>query len=165
MIALSTKIEQFERVIAYDLGARDHQGRERPRVVLLHATLPGRSPQEIARSFERLRSLRPRLTKAGLRTILSFRPDAAVPSDETARAVAIAWAVRQGFQDFTVVRHDDRHLHICSSRVRRDGTVVSDSHDFRRSEMVVRDLEREFQIAPDRSSHLTDPAVSPPLAG
>jgi hypothetical protein len=38
------------------------------------------------------------------------------------------------------------HIHIIASRIRMDGSVVSDSWDYRRSEVVVRQLEKEFGL-------------------
>nr|WP_242017203.1 relaxase/mobilization nuclease domain-containing protein [Trichocoleus sp. FACHB-46] len=60
---------------------------------------------------------------------------------------------------YAVVRHRDRdhdHAHIVASRVRLDGTTVSDSWDYRRSEEVIRQLERDYGLRSLHSSHEKD---------
>ena len=66
-----------------------------------------------------------------------------------------------GFDDnaFIVARHTDaasEHIHIVASRIRADGTCVSDSNDFARGERLVRQLEVRFQLRQVGPSHLTD---------
>jgi len=59
-----------------------------------------------------------------------------------------------GFENcqYVVYRHTDQdhnHVHIVASRIRlTDGKTVSDSWDYRRSEQVIRKLEREYQLEP-----------------
>jgi len=50
---------------------------------------------------------------------------------------------------YLIARHHDtlhEHIHIIASRIRMDGSVVSDSWDYRRSEVIVRQLEKEFNL-------------------
>ena len=50
---------------------------------------------------------------------------------------------------YVIARHHDtdhEHIHIIASRIRMDSTVVSDSWDYRRSEVVVRQLEKEYGL-------------------
>jgi hypothetical protein len=56
---------------------------------------------------------------------------------------------------YVVVRHIDRthdHVHIAASRIKLDGTTVSDSWDHRRSELVIRTLEEEHNLNPVQAS-------------
>ena len=60
---------------------------------------------------------------------------------------------------YVVVRHSDRdhdHAYIVASRVRLDGTTVSDSWDYRRSESAIRQLEREYSLRSLHSSQEKD---------
>ncbi|OUC15066.1 MAG: hypothetical protein B0A82_08800, partial [Alkalinema sp. CACIAM 70d] len=50
--------------------------------------------------------------------------------------------------------HD--HAHIVASRIRLDGTTVSDSWDYRRSEAVIRQLEQEYGLRSLHSSQEKD---------
>ncbi|GAC1501235.1 MAG: hypothetical protein NVS2B14_14020 [Chamaesiphon sp.] len=52
---------------------------------------------------------------------------------------------------YVIYRHNDRdhdHVHIVASRIRLDGTLVHDGWDYKRSEAVLRKLEREFNLEP-----------------
>jgi len=55
----------------------------------------------------------------------------------------------EGCQD-VVYRHTDQdhdHIHIVASRIRLiDGKTISDSWDYRRSESVIRGLEKAYQL-------------------
>ncbi|MCI5041297.1 MAG: relaxase/mobilization nuclease domain-containing protein, partial [Donghicola eburneus] len=66
------------------------------------------------------------------------------------------WAKGMGFQAYVTVCHGD-HIHIAASRIRLDGTVVSDSHDYRRSEALIREIETTFKLIPVAPSHLLKP--------
>jgi hypothetical protein len=63
-----------------------------------------------------------------------------------------------GFEgsQYVVYRHSDRdhdHIHIVASRIRiTDGSTVSDSWDYPRSEKVIRALEKQYQLTPTPSS-------------
>jgi hypothetical protein len=60
---------------------------------------------------------------------------------------------------YVVVRHTDRdhdHAHIVASRIRLDGTTVSDSWDYRRSEAAIRQLEQDYGLRSLHSSQEQD---------
>jgi hypothetical protein len=62
-----------------------------------------------------------------------------------------------GFDDnqYVVVRHCDRahdHIHIIASRIKLDGSCVSDSWDHLRIQTVMRELEQEFNLTPVEST-------------
>lgn len=169
MIGKNLKGSGARGLFSYLAAPLDSKGQIRKTVELLHSTLPGLTPGELAKSFGALRRLRPSLKKVVHHGILSFRestevPEAdadvmvvsqsALPDRETMEAVAVAWAVGMGFEDFAIWLHDG-HLHVVASRVRRDGSVVSDSMDWARSENLVRKLEVQFGLLPDQPSHLT----------
>ncbi len=58
---------------------------------------------------------------------------------------------------YVVYRHSDRdhdHIHIVASRIRiTDGTTVSDSWDYVRSEQLIRELETKYELTPIISSN------------
>lgn len=125
---------------------------------MLTATIPGRSAAEITRAFGALRRKRPGLGRAVSHIVVSFRPDAPRVPDGIAVQVAESLMNRLMYEGFFCVRHDN-HLHIVASRIRFDGSVVPDAHDYRRAEEAVRDLEREHGIASDQRSRLLDPSA------
>ncbi|MBJ7298331.1 MAG: relaxase/mobilization nuclease domain-containing protein [Dolichospermum sp.] len=50
---------------------------------------------------------------------------------------------------YVVARHHDtnhEHIHIIASRIRMNGSVVPDSWDYRRSEVILRQLEKEYGL-------------------
>ena len=50
---------------------------------------------------------------------------------------------------YIMFRHEDAghpHFHILVNRIGYDGSVVSDSNDYARSEKVLRDLERKYNL-------------------
>jgi hypothetical protein len=74
--------------------------------------------------------------------------------------MAIAQAYLKGMEfsgsQYVVYRHTDRdhdHIHVIASRVRlTDGTAVRDSWQYRRSEVLIRQLEQEFGLQQTHSS-------------
>ncbi|OYQ63427.1 hypothetical protein B9G53_17030 [Pseudanabaena sp. SR411] len=61
---------------------------------------------------------------------------------------------------YVAVKHTDKenheHIHLVTSRVRMDGSVVSDSWDWTRSQDVIRKLEQDFGLAAVPSSWESD---------
>lgn len=54
-----------------------------------------------------------------------------------------------GGQPYIVYRHNDidrEHIHIVTVRVREEGNKISDSHDYRRSMSICRDLETKYGL-------------------
>src|SRR5690606_20911842 len=56
-----------------------------------------------------------------------------------------------GFDDnqYIIYKHTDQdhsHIHIVANRVKFSGDVVSDSHDYKRSEAIVRKLELKYNL-------------------
>jgi hypothetical protein len=60
-----------------------------------------------------------------------------------------------GIENYMIVLHDT-HIHILGSRIRFDGTAASDRNDYRRSELLLRKIEAEFNLERTPSSHLVD---------
>ena len=58
---------------------------------------------------------------------------------------------------YVVYRHSNTehdHIHICASRIRLDnGKIVHDSWDYKRSETIIRQLERDYGLQQTQSSH------------
>ncbi|KAA6311622.1 hypothetical protein EZS27_037288, partial [termite gut metagenome] len=56
-----------------------------------------------------------------------------------------------GGQPYMIFKHEDidrQHLHIVSTRVRSDGTLISDKKDFERSRKITDDLEQKYDLHP-----------------
>jgi hypothetical protein len=81
--------------------------------------------------------------------------------NDTWHEIAQKYLQSMGFDmnQYVVVRHTDRdhdHAHIVASRVRLDGTTVSDSWDYRRSEAAIRQLEQDYGLRSLHSSQEQD---------
>ncbi len=71
--------------------------------------------------------------------------------------IAETYLEKNGFDSnqYIVFRHHDAdhpHIHLLINRIRFDGTVVSDSNDYKRSEKIVREIEKEFNLQKNISS-------------
>ena len=150
MIANQVKGTGFRGTLAYVLGK---DGAER-----IGGNTLGENVAELSAEFSEGRKLRPNLSRAVYHTSLSL-PAGERLSDEKWNAVTKSYLDQMGFQgsQYVVVRHKDTphdHIHIVASRVRMtDGTVVSESQDYKRSEGILRGIEKEYglkQVTPSR---------------
>lgn len=140
MIAKLIKGRGFRGVVAYDL--------QPGKSVLLETNMAGSTPRALASEFGAVRALRPRLTKAVCHVSLSIHPNEHLTDDQW-RAAAHAWMQGMGFRNnqYIICRHTDQahsHTHLLLNRVSLDGQVVSDAHDFKRQEPIMRRLEQQF---------------------
>jgi len=142
MIAKLIKGKSFRGAVEYDL--------QPGKSILLETNMAGASPRALAVEFEAVRTLRPRLGKAVCHTSLSIHPDERLTDDQW-REAAHAWMQGMGFvnNQYIISRHTDAahpHVHVLVNRITLDGQVVSDAHDFKRQEPIMRRLERQFGL-------------------
>lgn len=151
MIAKAIKGKGFRGAIAYDL--------QKGKSILLDSNMSARekgSVNAFAKEFGAIRALRPQLKKAVCHVSISLHPDEHL-SDSDWCKVAQTWLTDMGFTDnqYIVSRHTDTkhpHIHILVNRIRLDGSVVSDSQDYKRQEAVMRKLEKEFGLMQVKNS-------------
>jgi len=115
------------------------------------------SPAEIAREMREVAGNR--LGKPVFHAVLSLRPGEALSNDQW-NAAARRYLAALGYDDppYVLVRHTNRehdHVHIVASRVRYDGTVVSDRQDRFKGLAAVRELSREHGLSMGASSGRT----------
>ncbi len=151
MIGKQTKGRSFRGALNYLLGK---DGAE-----IIGGNMVGATPRDLAAEFGAVRALRPNLERAVYPASLSLHPSESMATDRW-REAADRYATEMGFggSQYVVVRHHDTehsHVHILASRIRLDGTVVNESHDYRRSEQTIRGIERDFgltHVLPSRES-------------
>ncbi|WP_375263768.1 DNA-primase RepB domain-containing protein [Palleronia sp.] len=143
-------------LIDYLLDEMDQKGDPRPQARIIGGTFAGRTAREIAAEFGALHALRPSLGVYVVHEALRLPDGDPDLGDATWNQIAERWVAGMGFEDFLVVNHGDGHVHIAASRIRRDGTVVPDAQDYRRSEGIIRQIEEEFGLTVVESSHLLD---------
>src|SRR5690554_3740961 len=104
----------------------------------------------IKKEVDLVASLNPRLKKNTYHTSLNFAQGESV-SNEKMLAVAREYMEQMGFDDnpYFIFRHHDSnhpHCHILALRTKFDGSTVSDSNNYKRSEKIVRQLERKYGL-------------------
>jgi len=133
----------------------------------LDSNMGGKNPTQLAKEFGAARRLRPNLKRACGHIVLSIpHRDGNNPkgeyhehlTDDEYTDIAHRWLKEMKFlgdglhnSQYAIARHHDtdhEHIHIIASRIRMDGTVVPDSWDYRRSEVALRKLEKEFGLEP-----------------
>ena len=142
MIAMMSKGRGFRGTLAYDMNPA--KGR------MIDTNMEGENVRELSAEFGQIRALRPGLEKAVLHTSISALPGEQL-TDTQWREIGQRYLHDMGFTDnqFVITRHTDtdhEHIHVLANRIRFDGDVVSDSHDWRRQESIMRVLERDFNL-------------------
>jgi hypothetical protein len=151
MIGKQTKGRGFRGALNYVLGK---DGAE-----IIGGNMLGQDARELAAEFSGSRQLKPNLSRVVYHASLSLPPGESL-SDSRWGEVSDRYMEGMGFKgaQYVAVKHTDTdhaHIHIIASRVRLDGSVVSESHDYRRSETLVRGIEKEFglfQAPPSRDA-------------
>jgi hypothetical protein len=116
----------------------------------LHANMYGHNPVELNKEFELVQSLRPNVKKAVYHVSINLSPEENLTDDQF-KDIADKYLTEMGFDSnqFVAYRHFDRdhsHIHIIANRIKYDGSLVSDSNDYKRSEKIIRQLEREYGL-------------------
>lgn len=144
MIAKQIKGRSFRGVLNYLDGK---VGAQR-----IGGNMVGKTPAQLTAEFACSQQLNPTLRRAVYHVSLAV-PSREAQSDKTWRAIAKDYLKGMNFQgsQHVVYRHTDTehdHIHVVASRTRlTDGTTVSDSWDYKRSEALVRQLEKAYSLA------------------
>jgi hypothetical protein len=144
MIAKQVQGSDFKKVLNYvhnKSGAR-----------LIGSNMTGKDLASLSEEFRISSDLRKRVTKCVYHVSLSVSPSEKL-SERVWLKIARAYLKGMEFNgnQYAIYRHTDRehdHIHIIASRIRiTDGSVVSDSWNYRRSEKLVRFLEQQFGLS------------------
>lgn len=116
------------------------------------------SEGSIMKEVQLVRVQRPNLQKYFYHTSINFPPTEDIANDLMTR-IGHDYLQANGFtqHQFIMFRHRDAghpHLHILVNRIGYDGSVVSDSNDFARSERILRKLERKYGLTEVVSSRV-----------
>ena len=150
MIGKQTKGKSFRGVLNY---LHDHEASR-----IIGGNMAGATPRVLSAEFAVARQLNPQLSKAVYHSSLSL-PKEEHLDDLTWNQIADDYIEGMEFtgSQYVVYRHSDKdhdHIHIVASRIRiTDGTTVSDSWDYPRSEQLIRNLETKYQLTPTLSSN------------
>ena len=149
MIAKAVKGKGFRGALQYDLDKE--QGR------VIDTNMAGENPRELAAEFGEIRKLRPNLGKAVLHVSLSAALGENL-TDAQWSEIGKRYLDGMGLEknQFVITRHTDtehQHIHILANRIRFDGSVTSDSQDYKRQETLMRDIERDYGLQRVAPSH------------
>ncbi len=128
---------------------------------VIDMNMDGKDPYSLAKEFSLSWQLRPKLSYKVCHVILSLSPEEHLNNASWQTAIA-QYLKEMGFTNnqYVAVKHTDKenheHIHLVTSRVRMDGSVVSDSWDWTRSQDVIRKLEQNFGLAAVPSSWESD---------
>ncbi|MBL4675866.1 MAG: relaxase/mobilization nuclease domain-containing protein [Mucilaginibacter sp.] len=151
MIAIQNIGKSFMGVLKYNIRKLNHPDIAK-RAELLDTNFTNLDLSRIKTEIELIRELHPNLNRYVYHTSLNFpNEDIANLDNATLTAIAHDYIDAMGFTDnqYFVFRHydaDHPHLHILANRVCFDGSVVSDSNNYVRSERAIRVLEQRYKL-------------------
>ena len=128
---------------------------------IIDTNMDGDSPRSLATEFSLSRQLRPMLNQVVCHVSLSLSPDEHLNNASWQQVIA-QYLKDMDFSNnqYVAVKHTDtanhEHVHLVTSRVKMDGSVVSDSWDWTRSQESIRKLEKDFGLASVPSSRTSD---------
>jgi hypothetical protein len=104
------------------------------------------------RDFERAMPPQATTSRGVIHISLNPHPEDKL-SDDRLADIGREYMERLGFgsQPYMIFKHEDierQHLHIVSTCVRSDGTLISDKKDFERSRKITDDLEQKYNLHP-----------------
>jgi Relaxase/Mobilisation nuclease domain len=150
MIGNQTKGRGFRSLLDYLQSQEDAK--------LIGGNMGGNNAIALAREFKISRQLNPEADRVVYHASLSL-PDNERLDDETWNEIANRYLEEMGFDSnqYVVYRHHNTqhdHIHICASRIRLDnGKIVRDSWDYKRSESIIRQIERDYGLQATLGSH------------
>jgi hypothetical protein len=121
--------------------------------VLLSQGVRDYNREEMTADFNAQRKMNPNLGQAVWHTSISFKPEEAARLDsEKMKAIAQDWLKGMNLDQtqYAVIRHTDTdhpHFHIIANRVANDGQTISDSHNYARSQKLLRQLELKHGLS------------------
>lgn len=134
-----------------------HYAATKDKARFIGGNMAGKTPKTLITEFEiRQQNLRRNLGRAVFHVSLSLTEDEHL-SDKKWSLLAQDYLYGMNFaqSQYVVYLHLDtqhEHIHIVANRVRLDGSTVSDSFDYSRSEDLIRSLEQEYGLTPTGSS-------------
>jgi hypothetical protein len=142
MIAKAVKGTGFRGALEYDLN--EEKG------AILETNMSGSNARELAKEFGAIRKLRPNLNKAVLHVSLSAAVGEKLTNEQWQE---IAQTYLKGMDldnnQYVITRHTDTdhdHIHIVANRIQFSGEVTSDSQDYKRQEVIMRQIERDYNL-------------------
>jgi len=145
MTGNQVKGKSFRGALRYNLEKVEKEVAE-----ILDSSFVNTQERGIMNEVKMMRMLRPNLQKYFYHTSINFPPTENI-TNALMKRIGLDYLNKNGFNQhqYMMFRHHDAdhpHLHILVNRIGFDGTVVSDSNDFARSEKVLRELEKKYNL-------------------
>ncbi|WP_373526273.1 relaxase/mobilization nuclease domain-containing protein [Nostoc sp.] len=146
MIGKISKSGSFKKLVEY-LDKED--------AVVLGTNMYGQGSRELTAEFMAVRDLNPGIKQPVLHASLSLLPGESL-SDEQFREACEKWIEKMGFDlnsnQYLIIRHKDtehEHAHLAINRIDMiSSKVVVDSFERYRSQEIIRQLERNYDLEP-----------------
>jgi hypothetical protein len=144
MIAKQIKGDNFNKCLNYLLSKKAAS--------LIGGNMSGRNKTELTTEFYLSQQLHShRRTAKNVYHVSLAVPMTEQFNQDQWMAIAQDYLTQMGFNNnqYLIVLHQDtdhNHIHLVTSRFKLDGTIVSDSWDYRRSQRILRELEQKYQL-------------------
>jgi hypothetical protein len=141
--------KSFMGALNYNLRKLNHPD-PKQRAELLETNFTSLDKEQIKMEVELLRLLRPNLNRYVYHTSLNFSKDEDLQNSQLL-SIALQYLEAQGYTNnqYFIFRHHDAdhpHLHLLVNRIAFDGSVVSDSNNYKKSENILRNIERRYDL-------------------
>jgi len=155
MIASQKIGKSFMGALNYNLKKLHHPDPEM-RAELLATNFAAVDPAVIKQEVEMMKGMKPNLSRYVYHTSINFPKEDRLDNDKLL-AIAHDYLKESGYTNnqFMIFRHHDAghpHIHLLVNRISFDGTVVSDSNNFKKSEAILRNLEIKYGLTQVQNS-------------
>ena len=155
MIAKQSIGKSFTGALNYNLK-KIQNSNPKERAELLTTNFTSMDQAMIRKELAIMKALNPKLKRNTYHTSLNFAIGEKVDNQKM-QQIAEEYLKKMGFDNnlHIIFRHHDSnhpHCHILALRNRFDGTVVTDSNNYKRSEQVIRELECKYNLQKVKSS-------------
>lgn len=144
------------------MGAFDYNDRKmdhkdpKQRAELLNHNFIQYNRNSVAKEVAMIGKLRPKLTRDAYHVSLNFAKSDKLDNKQLV-SLTQEYLKGMGFTEnlYAIWKHNDAdhlHVHALASRIKYDGTVVSDSNNYKRSEALCRKLEQKYGLQHVQSS-------------
>lgn len=145
MIAKQIVGSNFRGVLNYnEKKIKEYKGE------LIGTNMLGTDSKTLSKEFDLISALKPNVSKAVYHTSLSIAQDEQLSNDQF-QELGEKYLNKMGFgnSQYLIYRHTDQehpHIHLLANRIDMNGDVVSDKWNYKKSEKVVRQLEKEYGL-------------------
>lgn len=162
MIATQSKSasRNFVSAFEYNHNKMSHKEEDK-RAVLLDHNFNTYSKRDVLAELKMLKQLKPNVNRDGFHVSISFSPEDRYLTDHELSKIAHDYMRGMGFSSdnnlFAIWRHEDgvddsgkkhehQHIHLLCTTIGFDGSVVNLGNNYRRSQKLTRDLEKQYNL-------------------